>query len=202
MADDIFEDNDLLTAATIDLAESALLSATALGVQLDDDWYQITVSEGDENLVVNLTFTNADGDIDLALYDEFGNLFAVSGSTTDNESLDISLHDAGIYYIKVYFGDAGNSYDLQWSASGETPTTGDDLLVGTTGVDTINGGNGNDVIEGLGGNDNLDGGAGHDALLGDGGNDTLTGGTGNDWLDGGSGSNTCPSSYKLEQSTA
>jgi hypothetical protein len=72
-----------LTAATIDLAESALLSATALGVKLDDDWYQITVSEGDENLVVNLTFTNADGDIDLALYDEFGNLFAVSGSTTD-----------------------------------------------------------------------------------------------------------------------
>jgi serralysin len=57
-----------------------------------------------------------------------------------------------------------------------TPTGGNDVLVG---------GNGNDLLTGLGGDDNLNGGLGNDSLFGGAGNDRLFGGLGNDRLFGG-----------------
>jgi Ca2+-binding RTX toxin-like protein len=72
-----------------------------------------------------------------------------------------------------------------------SPSSSDDLVLGTSGDDTNLGGasgsNGDDVIVGLAGNDTLFGGAGNDLLLGGAGGDTLTGGGGNDVLVGGSG---------------
>jgi Ca2+-binding RTX toxin-like protein len=70
-----------------------------------------------------------------------------------------------------------------------TPTPGNDFIVGTTGKDILAGGAGNDVIQGLGGDDvlcsndgddTIHGGNGADSLFAGGGNDTVTGGDDND----------------------
>ena len=79
-------------------------------------------------------------------------------------------------------------------ASGDSPTSGDDVILGTSGADIINalGGNdticslgGNDVINAGGGNDWIDSGAGNDDIQGNAGTDTIFGGLGNDLIRGG-----------------
>ena len=70
---------------------------------------------------------------------------------------------------------------------GETPTTGDDVILGTEQADTINALGGDDVICALGGNDEIDAGAGDDTVFGDAGNDDIAGGAGRDFLRGGDG---------------
>jgi Ca2+-binding RTX toxin-like protein len=87
----------------------------------------------------------------------------------------------------------------------ETPTGGNDVILGTPAGETIDGLGGADLICGAGGNDTILGGAGADTLrggegadtlnggteldrlFGEAGADTLRGGTGNDVLDGGVG---------------
>ena len=71
--------------------------------------------------------------------------------------------------------------------SGDRPTDGDDVILGTPGDDVIDAGSGNDIVCGGGGNDLIAGGPGDDELNGDGGDDTIAGGPGNDLIDGGDG---------------
>jgi len=77
---------------------------------------------------------------------------------------------------------------------GDSPTQGNDLILGTSGNDTggnqIKGLGGDDCIIGGDGDDTMSGGQGNDVLLGGGGNDDLDGGQGTDLCDGGSGTNT------------
>ncbi|MFN3218723.1 MAG: RCC1 domain-containing protein [Acidimicrobiales bacterium] len=58
-------------------------------------------------------------------------------------------------------------------ALGQTPTRGDDVIVGSGGDDVINGLGGDDIICGGGGNDRLIGGPGRDTCRGGPGNDTV-----------------------------
>ncbi len=82
-------------------------------------------------------------------------------------------------------------------ANGDSPTNGNDLILGTAGTDIVNGGQGNDCIVGGGGDDNqcnswiiilcrwfpqafldgLDGGAGTDVIIGGSGTDACFGET-------------------------
>ena len=107
--DDQYEENDDILNATPTF-ENTVYTA----VQLDEDWYQIDVTPGYERVVVNLGFTNADGDIDLELYDSFGNFVYGSYSTTDNEQIDYTVSAGGTYYLRVFYADAGNTYTLSW----------------------------------------------------------------------------------------
>ena len=54
----------------------------------------------------------------VTLIDASGNILASSTSTTDNEHIDrdVSLdgYNGGTFYIQVYYGNAGNQYDLWW----------------------------------------------------------------------------------------
>ena len=72
-------------------------------------------------------------------------------------------------------------------AAGESPTSGDDVILGTNGVDLISGGDGNDTICGLEGDDTIAGGPGDDHVDAGPGNDTVLGLSGADHLIGGSG---------------
>jgi len=72
-------------------------------------------------------------------------------------------------------------------AYGDTPTNGDDVIVGTAGPDVVNSLDGNDWICGLGGADNLTGGRGNDVLSGGNGDDRLAGWAGRDRLYGNDG---------------
>lgn len=66
-----------------------------------------------------------------------------------------------------------------------TPTAGNDVIVGTPGNDIIDASGGNDIVCGGLGDDTLKGGAGNDKLLGEGGKDKLLGGGGTDLCKGG-----------------
>jgi hypothetical protein len=59
---------------------------------------------------------------------------------------------------------------------GETPTAGDDVIVGTPGADTIRALGGDDVVCGWGGGDVVEGGGGRDLIRGGNGDDRLTAG--------------------------
>ncbi len=74
--------------------------------------------------------------------------------------------------------------------AGQSPTSGDDVILGTSGADVIDALAGNDTVCGMGGKDSLRGNTGNDALAGDDGNDAVTGGPGNDSLVGGAGTDT------------
>jgi Ca2+-binding RTX toxin-like protein len=101
------------------------------------------------------------------------------------EHADVNLiTDSGSDDISV------NSFFTNLPFAG-SPTSGNDLILGTSGNDSTLGGAsgspGNDIVVGLGGNDTISGGSGNDLLLGGTGNDILVGGTGNDVLSGSGG---------------
>lgn len=103
-------------------------------------------------------------------------------------------------YIPLFCDGQVGTIDL---SVGATPTSGDDVIIGTAGPDIIDalagddvicagdgddvvvGGTGNDTVIGAGGRDVLRGGPGTDKLLGGPGPDRLLGGTGEDELVGG-----------------
>ena len=81
-------------------------------------------------------------------------------------------------------------------SSGDLPTTGDDVILGTSGADTINSLAGNDTVCGMegddiinagGGNDWIDAGPGNDRVLASAGDDIVFGGPGDDEILAGSG---------------
>ncbi|NIQ05724.1 MAG: hypothetical protein GWO20_08360, partial [Candidatus Korarchaeota archaeon] len=94
------------------------------GVQADEDWYEIYVNAGSEQLLVNLTFTHANGDIDIQVYNSGGDLVTGSASTTNNEYINYILSTNGTYYLRIYYwagGGTGNTYDLWWDDVDATP---------------------------------------------------------------------------------
>jgi hypothetical protein len=115
-ADDYYEPNDYLAQA-YDLSwdERRWLSDHAgPGEQWDDDWYRVYADYGYERLVVDLRFQDYWGDIDLEVYDSGGWLIGASRSTRDDEYLEVLLPYSGEYFVRVYWGDDGNTYDLWW----------------------------------------------------------------------------------------
>ena len=117
-ADDPYEENDDSATAWhpgYDWARTWLSDINGLGIQADEDWYLIDVDMASQRIQVDCRFTHADGDIDIALYyDPFGAPLASSESSNDNELIDVEGLGGGMYYIKVYYGNAGNTYDLRW----------------------------------------------------------------------------------------
>ncbi|MFX1479011.1 MAG: pre-peptidase C-terminal domain-containing protein [Promethearchaeota archaeon] len=116
LPDDNYEENDDSNSAYA-LSEDTLLN----GVQLDDDWYEISILEGYENVTIILTFIHSAGNINLALYNSTSDLITSSTSTTDNEYINYIVSSSGTYYIRVYGDDVGNSYTLIWSSTEYTP---------------------------------------------------------------------------------
>jgi hypothetical protein len=115
--EDAYEENDTLETAWHPgyyWERRWLSTINGLGVQADDDWYRIDISPESEGIQVDCRFTHAEGDIDIALYDSGGGLLAESSSVTDNEFIDHSITSGGTYYIKVHWGNTGNTYDLRW----------------------------------------------------------------------------------------
>ncbi len=117
--DDAYEENDTRTSAYDFTSSRTWLSSIAgRGVQADDDWYEIKVGPaGYERVQVSCMFTHGDGDIDIGLYDSGGNRLAASAGTQNNEFINHVVPSAGTYYIRVYYADEGNTYDLWWDDS-------------------------------------------------------------------------------------
>ena len=111
-ADDAFEENDSLGAASIvslPFAEIDLRICPS-----DDDWYAFQVTAGSQ-IQIDATFIDEDGDIDLDLYDPNEVEVADSGGIFDNEKISCTALATGMYAVRVHlFGspDQGNFYDL------------------------------------------------------------------------------------------
>ena len=100
------------------------VSAVSIGSVLDsfsvgDQVFDVKPSDGAAtNSAEALGATNvagvAAGAIDLGTY-------SVRVSVTDNESLSYQVPEAGTYYLRVYYQDAGNSYNLRWSFAAGVP---------------------------------------------------------------------------------
>ncbi|MFO7889180.1 MAG: carboxypeptidase regulatory-like domain-containing protein [bacterium] len=117
--DDNYEENDdYTTAYNLSSYEGTWLSSiNGSGVQLDEDWYEIYVDPGELYLNIDVIFNHSDGNIDIGIYNGSLTWLGWASSTTDNESLNLILPQGGTYYIKVHWGNAGNTYDLKWKTS-------------------------------------------------------------------------------------
>ncbi len=113
---DAYEENDNQGAAYVLGSDQVWLSdLEGLATQSDDDWFQITIDEGNLGLDVDVIFTHADGDIDVEIYDSLGSVLVRSYSVTDNEIVDFNAPlVAGTYWVRVYGSNVGNEYDLYW----------------------------------------------------------------------------------------
>ncbi len=117
-SDDLYEPNDDYTTA-FDLTNNFsmwLSSIYGLGNQSDDDWYQIDVAPEFGHLIIECSFSNMSGNIDMDLYDSSDPFNPVATSWTENdyEYIYYNLPWSGIYYIKIHGLNNTNNYDLRW----------------------------------------------------------------------------------------
>ena len=114
-SDDFYEDNDTCaTAYDMGTYEqtwfNSLISASG-----DDDFWMIDVTGGYQNILVDLQFSHAGGDINVDLLDSSCSLLDSAISTDDNEYIDFDSPSSGIHYIRVYLNSgSSNTYDLWW----------------------------------------------------------------------------------------
>jgi len=120
--DDNYEDNDHRNEAYEYLYENTWLSSVdGFGIQSDDDYYLITIDRPDKIFNIECTFTHAENNIDIALYNYFGILVAENTSTTDNENLNFEVEGVHInywenwYYIKIHGDNYPTQYNLRWN---------------------------------------------------------------------------------------
>ncbi|MFX0029855.1 MAG: hypothetical protein ACFE8B_11635, partial [Candidatus Hermodarchaeota archaeon] len=127
MGDDAYEENDH-DGEAYDLSPwPASWLPSGLGIQFDDDWYTVYLDPGEERIYVELIFSHGAGNIDMEIWFWDGSFNHLTGSysTDDNEYIDIEVPWSGIYYIRVFGDNTGNSYDLWWE---DLVPTGDDWM--------------------------------------------------------------------------
>ncbi|MFW9818449.1 MAG: pre-peptidase C-terminal domain-containing protein [Candidatus Thorarchaeota archaeon] len=126
LIDDFYEENDGPgTPYIISSIQGKWLSQiNGLGIQADDDWFEIYINPGHERLIVDCIFSNESGNIDLDIYNS--SLVRITESWTDqnHENIDFVLPKYGVYYIRLHYGNGNNTYDLRWN----TFIPGDDLF--------------------------------------------------------------------------
>lgn len=113
--DDTFEDDDSQMAARsvsfgapVMGTETAAFDGTVCGS--DDDWIAIPMTDAGR-IEVDLVFIDADGDLDIRLFDPMGTRIASSLSTSDDESIGVDVSGGGTYALQIsLFGGGGNDY--------------------------------------------------------------------------------------------
>jgi hypothetical protein len=115
-ADDYYEENDWWgTAFDLSAWDNTLLTELyGEGIQWDEDWYKIYAQPGLKAVFIYCSFTHSEGDIDIALYDSSLQWKASSAGYSNVESIYYEVSSPGTYYIKVYYGNMRNRYNLFW----------------------------------------------------------------------------------------
>ena len=130
VADDLYEENDSSGVAAQLQLQNGQFSANSL-VANDDDWFQFTVPQNPiPGSNINIGFSNAQGNLDLYLYDEDGNWLNSSYNWWDGETIALDNLQGGTYYAQVTgYGATNPNYSLNINAQGggiAPPTTGSD----------------------------------------------------------------------------
>jgi len=124
--DDAYEENDrriYVSRTPEGVADSPNLGLIPEVISIADlvlgpdgeDWFRFeTPDVGGANDYVRIEFVDANGDIDLQLVDEEGQVIEISTSHTDNEYVSLLGLPAGVYYAHVFtpLGDPNPSYRL------------------------------------------------------------------------------------------
>lgn len=144
---DRFEDNDFIETATNLGTISGIQIETGLSIETDDpDWFQFTLpSTGVVDSSVAIDFDNAQGDLDIFLYNAGYESLGGTYSSNDHEQLSLTGLAAGTYFVKVRdwtsMEDGENpNYTLTIKTStvvvddyaGDTATTGTIAINGVT----------------------------------------------------------------------
>jgi len=123
-SDDYYEQNDSQGTAHNLIGTSGDWLYFGRAYQFDDDWYRIRVTDDSyRRIYIQCNFTHSQGDIDIKLYDLSGNVLASSTSTTDNEIIDFTVSGVADYYIKAYYDNEGNSYNIYWDTLSSGPSS-------------------------------------------------------------------------------
>ena len=139
IGDDDYEDNDTEGEAYgLTSNHTRLSNLLGPGMQLDDDWYAITIGDDNFGLYVECLFDDSEGDIDMEIYDDFGTPIIRRDSSTDNEILDLDVSvPGGIYYIRIYGPNLGNAYDLYFIARNEDIYEENDSAAGAYDINAL-----------------------------------------------------------------
>jgi lysyl endopeptidase len=113
--DDKSEQNDTCPRARV--AKAGGLGFRVVKV-LDEDWYKISVKPG-QSLTVDLSFANANGDVDLQFFAACNQEpFSTSDGTGDSESISVTnVSSRPLFgYVRVFLAnDTRNNYDMSVS---------------------------------------------------------------------------------------
>ncbi|MBW4492767.1 MAG: pre-peptidase C-terminal domain-containing protein [Oscillatoria princeps RMCB-10] len=118
---DIYEANDSLeSSAALGLVQG--LNFFDASMESDGaDWFSFQTEEtGQAGNAFSIDFDNELSDLDLSLYDEFGNYLNGSGGAGNSETVSLEGLPAGLYYAQVYryAGDSDQNYTITISAPG------------------------------------------------------------------------------------
>jgi len=111
--DDRFEDNDSDSVATLLTAGTYTLLRSCLG---DEDYYEFSLNAG-ATITATISFSHAEGDLDLELWDSSGTQLLFSNSSNDNESITYTTSTPGNYRLRAFMFQergslVGNDYQL------------------------------------------------------------------------------------------
>lgn len=127
--DDNYEQNDTFFEPFPLDASTPLENLAGLGIQADNDWYQINVIPGLNELEILCDFENVAADINIALYDGFGYQLALSSGSDGQQEINyLAAPEGGTYHIVVFGDNEGSEYNLRWkglSPSVRTPAVED-----------------------------------------------------------------------------
>jgi hypothetical protein len=108
--------------------------STLVVKRLDEDWYALPVNAG-ATLTMNMTFTHANGDIDVQLFTACGGTVALErAANTNNESFTfLNSSASNTVYMRVFLAtDTRNEYSFTFSTS--TPAPANDACATATAV--------------------------------------------------------------------
>lgn len=175
IAPDTFEPNDsFATASILAPPEDHTYTNLSIHASMNDDYYRVTAA-ATGTMRFDLAFKNAQGNIDMEVYDASQTLLGSSTSTSDSEEVTI-FGQAGHYYYVHVFGYQGAT-NPDYSLTVHQPLID---IRGTQGSDVLVGHASQERILGFGGNDRIFGGGGNDLIIGGHGVDILNGGLGDD----------------------
>lgn len=92
--------------------------------QADDDWYGLSVADGDDLLRIRCEFTHAAGDVNLTLYRSGDTTTPVSTSNSSSNGVDfeeilLSGPGSGDFLLLVDGVNLANTYSLRWNSTSE-----------------------------------------------------------------------------------
>jgi hypothetical protein len=103
LTDDNYEQNDTQSAAYNLGTLSSPLTISNLVMADSNDWYKFTATtKPGTSDTVAISLQNSQGDLDLGVYNSFGQRVRYSGTSNNTEQVSLSGFSAGTYYIRVY----------------------------------------------------------------------------------------------------